>query len=157
MTDDQARRIAELNARRTTSRTASRATEAPTRKTHKAKKSRVFALGLSVAAASGLVSGMWTQAAVANDATAANDVTAANDPAPTSDVALQPVVVPGQPGQPDQVVYIVVRRPAASAGADSLRSTSDAPQPAATVPSQQVVPQRKTPVPAPVTRSHGSR
>jgi hypothetical protein len=151
MTDDQERRIAELAARRSSPKTVTSTRGAPKRKTHKAKKSRVLALGLSVAAASGLVSGMWTQAAVAADSAAPADAPS------TSDVALQPVVVPGQPGQPDQVVYLVVRRPPSNAGAESLRSTSDEPQPAATVPNPSVLPQRKTPVPAPVTRSHGSR
>lgn len=131
MTDDQAERIARLNAQRSLP------------KRHKAHKSRAFVLGLSVAAASSLASGMWAHAAVANAE-------------PADGTALQPVVVPGASGQPDQVVYLVVTRPTTTAGADSLRANT-VPSPQVQVPAQPSAPAQTSPVRTPVTRSHGSR
>jgi hypothetical protein len=154
MTDDQARRVAQLNARRSASQQMpGRAIGSPVKKEHKARKSRAAVLGLSVAAVSGLVSGMWTQAAVAN-AQSPTDTSAQ----PSTDTALQPVLVPGQPGQPDRIVYLVVTRPSSSSGSNSLRSTTTTTQPSQTqVPSQAVTPAPRVVTPAPVTRSHGSR
>jgi hypothetical protein len=143
MTDEQAKRIAQINARRST---ASNGVRGPNK--HKARKSRAVALGLSVAAASGLISGMWTQAGIANA-----------EPAAPADTALQPVVVPGQQGQPDRIVYLVVTKPSSSTGADTLRSTTTTTEPPqAQVPTQTITPTPRAPiVRTPVTRSHGSR
>ncbi len=155
MTDDQARRVAQLNSRRS----AGGAAGTVTRKSHRASKSRALTLGLSVAAVSGMVSGMWAQAAVANaepaiapsaSSTSANSTQATN-------TALQPVVVPGSNGQPDHIVYLVVTRPSSSSGSSSLGSSATTPTPTKQVPSQAVTPTPITRTPIPVTRSHGSR
>lgn len=166
MTDEQARRIAELKARRNGAaplqRTSAgnngyvpvqsrqRPVVAPQpRKHHPAKASRQFALGLSVIAAAGMASGMWSQAAKA----------LTGDPAGT---ATAPAAATSTAAQPQQTVYIVVHRPGGSAGADSLRSTTSSsnpttvPAPAAVAPAPTPV-QRVVPAPAPLTRSHGSR
>jgi len=165
MTDEQARRIAELKARRSgapTARTAGaaggryvpvqsrqRAASPQPRKHHPAKASRQFALGLSVIAAAGMASGMWSQAAKA----------LTGDPA---GVATDPAAATSTAAQPQQTVYIVVHRPGGSAGADSLRSTTSSsnattvPPPATVTPTPTPV-QRVVPAPAPLTRSHGSR
>lgn len=133
MTEDQAQRIARLKENRA----------APKR--HKAHKSRAFVLGVSVAAVSGLVSGMWATEAVA-------------EAEPITGTALQPVVVPGAAGQPDQIVYLVVTRPATTSGADSLRANPvPSSQPQLEVPAQPVSPAQISPARTPVTRSHGSR
>jgi hypothetical protein len=160
MTDEQARRIAELKARRSAGgrSTAARGyvpvdsrrqvSQPRPRKHHPARASRQFALGLSVVAAAGMVSGMWSQAAKAITGDPAATPT---DPAATAAA-----------GQPQQTVYIVVHRPGGSSGADSLRSTSSSsnpttvPAPATVAPAPTSV-QQVTPAPAPLTRSHGSR
>jgi len=166
MTDEQARRIAQVNARRAGRGNASAGRQ------HKARKSRVAVLGLSVAAASGLVSGMWTQAAVASaeqvDPVAIAPTTTTTTTTIPPDLALQPnteirpVLIPGRNGAPDQVVYLVITRPTASSGADSLRSTTNS-TPSVQVPSQatqtpsQVTQTPRPTINLPVTRSHGSR
>jgi hypothetical protein len=116
---------------------------------------------------------MWTQAALANnqqaDGTALQDTsiqlsptTQATTTTSPPDVTLEPnqtlvpVVIPGQNGQPDQTVYLVVTRQSSSSGADSLRSTTSSTQ--TQVPSQAVVPTTPRPtIKTPVTRTHGSR
>lgn len=169
MTDEQARRIAQLNARRSRGGSGRTTAGGPERKQHKARKSRAAVLGLSVAAASSLISGMWTEAAVAAAQPAGVIALAPATAAPTTittttvppDVALQPntevrpVVIPGRNGQPDQVVYLVITRPSSSSGAGSLRSSSGITQ-TAQVPSQVTTTPRPT-INTPVTRSHGSR
>jgi hypothetical protein len=130
-------------------------------------------LGLSVATSAGLVSGMWTQAALANNqqadgtalqgtslqlspTTQATTTTSPPDVTLDPNQTLVPVVIPGQNGQPDQTVYLVVTRQSSSSGADSLRSTTSSTQ--TQVPSQAVVPTTPRPtIHTPVTRTHGSR
>ncbi len=187
MTDDQARRIAQLNARRSQAsssgtssqvrsgrasaqvRSGRTAGTAPVAKQHRARKSRALVLGLSVATSAGLVSGMWTQAALANNDPAGSTALQA-DPTPQvttttspSNVTLQPdqtlvpVVIPGQDGQPDHVVYLVVTRPTSSSGATSLRSTTSGTTQTTQPPAQAVTPTPRPTIKIPVTRSHGSR
>jgi hypothetical protein len=149
MTEDQARRIAELQARRSGSASADASSRRDSKpgvrrpKVHAAKKSRYLALGLSVAATSGLVSGMWTQAALSNTAVSAA----------TADT--KPVVAETAPQQ--STVYIVVHRPSAP-GADTLRTTT-APPAVVTPPPAVVAPKPApaAPAPQPTTKSHGSK
>jgi hypothetical protein len=149
MTEEQARRIAELKARRSGGVSADPASSPSSRpgvrrpKVHAAKKSRYLALGLSVAATSGLVSGMWTQAALSNTAVSAA----------TADT--KPVVAEAAPQQ--STVYIIVHRPATSS-ADTLRNATQPPAvvtrpPAAVAPR----PAPAAPAPQPTTKSHGSK
>ena len=150
MTEERARRIAELKARREAAAPVGSAQRSNVQarvrgpKVHVAKKSRYLALGLSVAATSGLVSGMWTQAALSNTAVSA----AAAD---TKPVAAETA--------PQTTVYLVIHRPSSNAAADSLRSqaqpappTTVAPPPATVAPAPAPAPK-----PQPVTKSHGSK
>jgi hypothetical protein len=112
---------------------------------------------------------MWTQAALANNDPAGSTALQA-DPTPQvttttspSNVTLQPdqtlvpVVIPGQDGQPDHVVYLVVTRPTSSSGATSLRSTTSGTTQTTQPPAQAVTPTPRPTIKIPVTRSHGSR
>ena len=126
--------------------TARRATASRRGRKHTARKSRYLAGALSLAAASGLTSGMWVQAAASSTAgTAAVEAV----PAVTTSVAQS---------APEQVVYLVVRRPATSAATERLRTAVPAPTTTTTaVPDPVVAPALATPPPAPVTKSHASK
>ena len=116
------------------------------RRKHAARKSRYLVAGLSLAAASGLVSNMWVQSAASQAVVAAGPEVSLNGSTLTTTTA------------PEQIVYVVVRRPAASAAGDTLRATEVAPAPKpVTIPSRAATPTPSTPAPAPVTKSHASK
>ena len=122
------------------------ATPTRQRRKHAARKSRYLAAGLSLAAASGLVSNMWVQSAASQPVvTAGPEVTLTASTSTTTT-------------GPEQIVYVVVRRSEAGASGDTLRAVDVAPAPTTvTIPSRAATPAPSTPAPAPVTKSHASK
>lgn len=151
MTDDQADRIADLAARRY-SGAAAEAVAAPRRpaviqrgKAHAALKSRYLAFGLSVAAVSGLSSGMWTQAAMAANSAAPET--------PRPSVASAPAAKPAK----EQIVYLVIPRRAPQPAGGTLRNTAIPQSPTVAAPAPPTKPAQRSVAPVPIARSHGSR
>jgi hypothetical protein len=154
MTEEQRRRIEQLQQRRAASPRAKQGSDgtvvvsrrAPTRrapKQHIAQRSRMMALSGSVFGATLLVSSMWTQAAVQSGSAS---------PAPSPD----PQTIPATTQPQDGVIHIRFVRVPNGDGTTSLRQVN--PTTEVTTPAP-VDPQPTTtvaPAPAPVTRSRGS-
>jgi hypothetical protein len=152
MTEEQRRRIEQLQQRRATPR-ADRGTDGtvtvgrqmPTRrapKHHVAERSRMLALGGSVFGATLLVSSMWSQATVQAGSAAS---------APVSD----PVTVPAAPAPQNGVIHLRIVRVPSSGGAATLRQTNPVTE-VTTPPPVDPQPTVVAPAPKPVTRSRGS-